>query len=101
MIEDQKLIDQMVNAIKNKSDDKLGSPKLEKVTKIAKIVEEEVDENVFDARELLLNDDLEPVEEKLQKFKKKQETEDDNRYRKYMSWMPQEPQSVQEEEEKT
>lgn len=58
----------MVNAIKNNTVDKPDSPKLEKVTKIE---EEEVDENVFDAKELLLNDDLEPVEEKVQKFEKK------------------------------
>ena len=68
MIEDQKLIDQMVNAIKNNTVDKPESPKIEKVVKIE---EDEVDENVFDARELLLEDDLEPVEEKAQKFEKK------------------------------
>lgn len=75
----------MVNAIKNNTIDKPESPKIEKVVQIEK---EEIDEDVFDARELLLEDDLEPVEEKVQKFEKKKEPENDNQYRQYMSWMP-------------
>ena len=75
----------MVNAIKNNTIDKPESPKIEKVVTIEK---EEIDEDVFDARELLLEDDLEPVEEKVQKFEKKKEPENYNQYRQYMSWMP-------------